>query len=120
MEATNVASWEKVKDNYEIWKTLMKNYLVGNDLWDAIETPSTPRHDAHRMNAMALHIIQRSCGSKNFDEIWQFDKAQAAWNHLCVRYSDNELKAKPDIEQGIHEFKCNMELIFFSFKKFMF
>eukprot|EP00256_Glycine_max_P051251 XP_014617212.1 uncharacterized protein LOC102663989 [Glycine max] len=101
MEATNVASWEKVKDNYEIWKTLMKNYLVGNDLWDAIETPSTPRHDAHRMNAMALHIIQRSCGSKNFDEIWQFDKAQAAWNHLCVRYSDNELKAKPDIEQGV-------------------
>lgn len=114
MEDTYVESWKKVEDDYERWETKTKNSLVSNDVWDIIEAPSTPTQDnAIRKNATALNIIQQSCGSKNFDEVRRVKTAKEAWNRLKDRYSSDELKAKPDIEQGIHVFKCNMELHFF-------
>ncbi|TKY70070.1 Ankyrin repeat domain-containing protein 50 [Spatholobus suberectus] len=107
MEATNVASWGSVqevltKDNFQRWKTLMKNYLLAKNLWAVVENDSTkftsPR--SRRMNAEALLIIQLSCGSKIFDDIRHFETAKEAWNHLCSHYG-SELKAKLDIEHGV-------------------
>ncbi|KAK7407126.1 hypothetical protein VNO78_08776 [Psophocarpus tetragonolobus] len=82
------------KHNYKRWKTLMKNYLVGKDLWSVVEYAAACET---RKNAKALHIIQLSCGSKIFHEISGFENAKDVWDHLESLYGSHELRAQPDI-----------------------
>ncbi|RDY06785.1 hypothetical protein CR513_09178, partial [Mucuna pruriens] len=106
MEATNVASCRciqevSIKDNYERWKILTKNYLLGENLWVVVESDSDLKKPKNKkMNAKALHIIQVSCGLKIFDDIKGYKTAKEAWNYLGSRYG-SEVKAMPDIEQGV-------------------
>lgn len=122
MDSTNVAATRGIvqealtRDNYERWKTLMKNYLLGKNLWSVVESGSVPtdqrrvreerererKRKRKRKEAEALHIIQLSCGSKILDEISHFETPRDAWNHLSVRYG-SELRAEADIEQGVVE-----------------
>ncbi|XP_061343025.1 ankyrin repeat-containing protein ITN1-like [Gastrolobium bilobum] len=106
MEAKSVASNGIVhevltKDNYKRWKTLMKNYLLGQDLWVVVENASEVADEVSRRmnNAKALHIIQLSCGPGILDEISHFETAKEAWNYLSAQYG-KELKAKRDTEQA--------------------
>jgi len=94
--------------NYEEWKTLMKNYLIGKNLWDVVvgTGSSSTEVEARRMNGEALHLIQLSCGPHIFDQIKDFETAQRAWNHLATLYG-SEFKAQPHIRHGTYYvFRC--------------
>ena len=110
MAAANIASTGIVlepltKDNYENWRALVENYLVGQGLWHGIveSDPNKPDsekdNDWRSKNAKALHAIQLACGSENLSNIRTFKKAREAWNHLRVAFSE-DVRAFPDIEQG--------------------
>ncbi|KAL2348892.1 hypothetical protein Fmac_002892 [Flemingia macrophylla] len=98
MEAKSLGIFEVLtKGNYDRWNILMKNYLMGRNLWTVVEKqgtgyPSWP-------NRKALYTIQQACESKIFDEIKDFTSAKDAWNFLASRYG-SDLTGKPDIEQG--------------------
>ncbi|XP_022631656.1 uncharacterized protein LOC106777304 isoform X2 [Vigna radiata var. radiata] len=85
MESIGVVSRGIVREvltryNYQEWKTLMENYLRGENLWEVVESDSV--FDAQR-NAKALHIIQLSCAPNIFDQIKHFQTSHIAWNHLA-------------------------------------
>ncbi|XP_014519692.1 uncharacterized protein LOC106776735 [Vigna radiata var. radiata] len=105
MECIGVASRGIVHEvltryNYQEWKTLMKSYLRGENLWDVVENgyASTPI-DAQR-DAKALHIIQLSCAPNIFNEIKDFQTAHIAWNHLA-KVCRSEFKIQPHIRHGV-------------------
>ena len=72
----------------------MKTYLMAQGLWDIVEAtnePPTPENIAafmpwSKMNAMALHVIQISCGPDTFSDIMKITSARYAWNTLAEKY----------------------------------
>ena len=112
MSATSVGSRGIVhevltKDNYEEWSVLVKNYLMGQGLWDVVESnaeideENREEYEAwKRQNARALHIIQLSCDSEVLSQIKQVETAKEAWNCLKASFGA-DLHAIPDIEQGM-------------------
>ncbi|WVZ09144.1 hypothetical protein V8G54_013674 [Vigna mungo] len=101
MECIGVASRGIVHEvltryNYQQWKTLMKSYLRGENLWNVVENgyASTPI-DAQR-DAKALHIIQLSCAPNIFEQIEHLQTAHEAWNHLAI-VCRSEFKVQPHI-----------------------
>lgn len=87
------------KENYENWSVLVRNYLIGEGLWDMVTDSNTEDELWEKKNARALHAIQLSCGSDNLTHIRNYQKAKDAWNHLQTLFSTNS-KAQPDVEQG--------------------
>ncbi|KZV54483.1 Ankyrin repeat family protein [Dorcoceras hygrometricum] len=83
------------EDNYESWKTCLKNYLVGHDLWAVVSGKFTEpdKHEEHRhdewkkKNALALHAIQLSCGKGVYSKFHEKThlSAEFVWNHLVER-----------------------------------
>ncbi|XP_014519691.1 uncharacterized protein LOC106776734 [Vigna radiata var. radiata] len=105
MECIGVASRGIVHEvltryNYQQWKTLMKSYLRGENLWNVVENgyASTPI-DAQR-DAKALHIIQLSCAPNIFEQIEHLQTAHEAWNHLAI-VCRSEFKVQPHIRHGV-------------------
>ncbi|XP_024640196.1 uncharacterized protein [Medicago truncatula] len=96
------------KDNYDYWSCLVRNYLLGQDLWGfvtSISESTGPRSRRetevwNRRNGKALHIIQLACGPENINLIKDLQSAREAWNELSTHYS-SDLSADPDIEQGV-------------------
>ncbi|MCH90655.1 ankyrin repeat protein, partial [Trifolium medium] len=81
------------KDNYERWRSVMQNYLQGQDLWDDIiidkikkEPIKDPDHQASKKmkEGKTFHIFQLSKASLNIN-----------FNN------QNGLEVLPDIEQGL-------------------
>ncbi|XP_010242785.1 PREDICTED: protein ACCELERATED CELL DEATH 6-like [Nelumbo nucifera] len=77
-------------DNYDDWKILMKNYLVGKNLWGIVDEterePPTddPSYAAWReKNSKALHAIQISCGTDMFSHVKKLSSAREAWKCLA-------------------------------------
>lgn len=109
MAAASIASTGIVlevltNDNYENWSTLVKNYLVGQGLWQGIvegdsKIELVSNGDWISKNGRALHAIQLACGSDTLGKIRQFKTAKDAWNHLKASFSE-DVRAYPDIEQG--------------------
>ncbi|RHN50409.1 putative ankyrin repeat-containing domain, PGG domain-containing protein [Medicago truncatula] len=106
MEAASIASTGIVlevltRENYLDWSALVKNYLIGKDLWDDIvEGNLDAQHsDWKSKNGQALHAIQLSCGHYTLGQIRNCVTAQEAWNRLKAAFSEN-LNADQDIEQG--------------------
>ncbi|XP_034684485.1 uncharacterized protein LOC117913589 isoform X3 [Vitis riparia] len=82
---------ELTEENYENWKACLRNYLIGQGLWDVVsgvdpkpgEKGETEAFETWRKkNAMALHAIQMSCGSHALVNIRETDSAKFAWDHL--------------------------------------
>ena len=103
METTPACSAAVVEvlrqDNYLDWSVRVKTYLMANDLWDIVD-PSigcpTPRNEAaskdwSRTNAMALHVIQKSCGPATFSDIRQVNSARTAWETLARLFGPKDL-----------------------------
>ncbi|KAJ1431088.1 PGG domain [Sesbania bispinosa] len=129
MEGSSVASSGIVhqvltkSNNYKRWKTLMKNYLQGQGLWDVIDTPPADTEDIEQglgdvvesvsevemrkmKNAKALHIIQLSCGGEVVDEISHFETARDAWYYLSRQYGEevmNRLKVKATAKSVLYD-----------------
>ncbi|XP_047153900.1 uncharacterized protein LOC124825342 [Vigna umbellata] len=102
MENIGVASRGIVREvltryNYQEWKTLMENYLRGENLWEVEESDSV--FDAQR-NAKALHIIQLSCAPNILDQIKHFQTSHIAWNHLAD-VCRSEFKGQLHIRYGV-------------------
>ncbi|KAJ7974927.1 Ankyrin repeat-containing protein [Quillaja saponaria] len=82
------------RDNYAEWRVCMKNYLLGQDLWDVIVEDQLPGSDIdtseskswRRKNAAALHAIQMSCGPESFSKTMEIDSAKSAWDALYNKY----------------------------------
>ncbi|GLT52284.1 hypothetical protein SLA2020_256320 [Shorea laevis] len=76
------------RDNYERWSILMRHYLMGQGLWDIVESSQLPaegnmRDQWIKKNALALHVIKFSCGEENFDQIKGMDSAKDVWDALA-------------------------------------
>ncbi|GKV49111.1 hypothetical protein SLEP1_g55878 [Rubroshorea leprosula] len=74
------------EDNYKRWCIFMQHYLVAQDLWDVVLSSEMPEEDLRdwvRKNALALHAIKISCGTKSFDRIEEMNSAKDAWNVLA-------------------------------------
>jgi hypothetical protein len=108
MATANIASTGIVlevltRDNYLDWSALVKNYLIGKDLWDNIVEGNldSERVDWKSKNGQALHAIQLSCGHYTLRLIRNCVTAKEAWNHLKAVFRE-DLKADDhyDIEQG--------------------
>ena len=82
------------EDNYLEWSVRVKTYLMAQDLWDIVEAtnePPTPENEAafkvwSKTNAMALHVIQISCGPDTFSDIREITSARIAWDTLAGKY----------------------------------
>ncbi|KAJ7974917.1 Ankyrin repeat-containing protein [Quillaja saponaria] len=83
------------QDNYAEWHVWMKNYLLGQDLWDVIVEVQSPDCDIDtaefkswkRKNAAALHAIHMSCGSEALSVTMENDiTAKKAWDALYNKY----------------------------------
>ncbi|XP_021822521.1 uncharacterized protein LOC110763934 [Prunus avium] len=99
MEASGVLAGAIVmevlhKNNYMHWSVLVKNYLLAQDLWDAVEATAEPPKGEdqdsddrlktwRKKNAMALHTIQISCGPEAFSVIRDMTSAKIAWDTLA-------------------------------------
>ncbi|XP_042499355.1 ankyrin repeat-containing protein ITN1-like isoform X2 [Macadamia integrifolia] len=78
------------KYNYGLWKTFMKNYLVGQGLWDIVdgieckpEDTTTPEFKNWReKNGKALHAILISCEDEFLSFINMTDSAKDVWYQL--------------------------------------
>ncbi|MCI06605.1 hypothetical protein A2U01_0027665, partial [Trifolium medium] len=93
-------------DNYENWSCLVRNYLLGHDLWDVVapsvsEIGAQSRLEAERWNmknAKALHIIQLACGgSETLTHIRDFHTAKEVWDYFLAKYTKLN---DSDIEQA--------------------
>lgn len=82
--------------NYMDWSVRVKTYLMGQDLWDIVEaTRQPPRAEDdeavskawNKNNAMALHVIQISCGPDSFSHIRRISSAKIAWDTLAEKYT---------------------------------
>ncbi|GAU39604.1 hypothetical protein TSUD_276440 [Trifolium subterraneum] len=123
MAASNIASTGIVlevltKDNYLDWSVLVKNYLIGKELWYNIVEGKLDREHSNweSKNGQALHAIQLSCGHHTLSQIRNFETAHKAWNHLKDIFSE-DLKAadQHDIEQGC--LQSDIDLFHMAIKK---
>ena len=76
------------QDNYLDWSVRVKTSLMAQSLWDIVESRSgspTPENVAV-LNAMALHVIQNSCGPDTFSDIREITSARIAWETLAGKY----------------------------------
>ncbi|CAA3011901.1 Ankyrin repeat family [Olea europaea subsp. europaea] len=83
---------ELTEDSFETWKNCLKNYFVGNGLWDVVSKESKPdktnkqeREEWKKKNALALHAIQLSCGSAIYSKFKDHISAHYVWTHLTER-----------------------------------
>ena len=82
------------QDNYLDWSVRVKTYLMALDLWGVVESrsdSSRPENEAafkvwSKTNAMALHVIQNSCGPDTFSDIREITSARIAWETLAGKY----------------------------------
>ncbi|KAG7946505.1 hypothetical protein I3843_14G042700 [Carya illinoinensis] len=90
-------------DNYADWSVKMKNNLLAQGLWDIVETGSEPpKLDDHvveyeawrKMNDVALHAIQTSCGMDILSRINKISSAKIAWETLAEMFM--ELRRRED------------------------
>ncbi|CAA2992051.1 ankyrin repeat family [Olea europaea subsp. europaea] len=80
------------EDSFETWKNCLKNYFIGNGLWDVVSKESKPdktnKHEREKWkkkNALALHAIQLSCGSAIYSKFKDHISAHYVWTHLTER-----------------------------------
>nr|DAD22616.1 TPA_asm: hypothetical protein HUJ06_024079 [Nelumbo nucifera] len=113
MSSTNIIAPSAIvpefltKDNYEDWVVWLRNYLLGEELWEIVDgtepipQATQPQYKTWRKkNAQALHAIQITCGADMFSHIKQFDVAKPAWDHLAsIHQSQTEqIKLLPQTE----------------------
>ncbi|XP_060190456.1 uncharacterized protein LOC132619627 [Lycium barbarum] len=81
------------QSNYNVWKTCMDSYLVGEDLWDVVNGSYTsPPIDGSenssaykkwkQINAKAEFILKRSISHSLFDHIIKCKSAHEIWRTL--------------------------------------
>lgn len=74
------------EDNYERWSVLMRNYLIGEGLWNNIisvdDIIDVDDENWRRRNAKALYAIQLWCGPDYFKRISKMEHARDAWTRL--------------------------------------
>ncbi|GAU39605.1 hypothetical protein TSUD_276450 [Trifolium subterraneum] len=122
MAAANIASTGIVlevltRDNYLDWSVLVKNYLIGKNLWHKIVEGDLDRRDDswESKNGQALHAIQISCGHYTLRQIRNFETAQDAWNHLKADFNEDLKAEHHDIEKG--GFQSEIDLFHVALKK---
>lgn len=97
MDFNDRANWLGVEllnqFNYKVWKTCMKSYLAGEDLWDVVnESNASPPTNKLRnssaykkwkqINAKAEFILKRSISSNLFDHIIECKSTHEIWRTL--------------------------------------
>ncbi|KAM7262501.1 hypothetical protein ACFE04_000184 [Oxalis oulophora] len=92
-------------DNYDTWSACLKSYLLGQDLWDIVESPPMNDNDFpnteeykvwRRKNAAALHAILFSCGPLLLSDVSYMSSANTVWNKLAEidqipNYTDDDV-----------------------------
>ncbi|KAH0642169.1 hypothetical protein KY289_033143 [Solanum tuberosum] len=80
------------QSNYKVWKTCMKSYHVGEDLWDAVNVNNTSLVDGlkncsaykkwKQINPKAEFILKRTISSDLFDHIIKCKSTHEIWKTL--------------------------------------
>ncbi|KAG6678760.1 hypothetical protein I3842_14G096400 [Carya illinoinensis] len=96
---TNTSPLELLtNDNYVDWSVKMKNNLLAQGLWDIVERGSKPpKLDDHvveyeawrKMNDVALHAIQSSCGMDILSRINKISSAKIVWEMLAKMFIES-------------------------------
>lgn len=108
---------ELTEDNFENWKACMRNYLIGQGLWDVVsDVDHKPeklsgffaQHEEteelqpwRKKNALALHAIQMSCGPDALVTVRETDSAKFAWDHL-VELRHHQTQRLPQVQRSIN------------------
>ncbi|KAG7946591.1 hypothetical protein I3843_14G047200 [Carya illinoinensis] len=97
---TNIFPLELLgNDNYVDWSVKMKNYLLGQGLWNLVETsskPSKPDDDVvefeawRKRNDMTLQAIQSSCGMDILCQINNICSANISWEILAKMFMERQ------------------------------
>ncbi|XP_050365308.1 uncharacterized protein LOC126783816 [Argentina anserina] len=99
-------------DNYQDWSKHVETYLLGEDLWDVVESTSEIPKQAHykaefkfwrKNNARALHIIRKCCGPDQFALIRDETSASKAWHKLSTMFKPDNAPDNNEEEFGKHE-----------------
>ena len=93
------------RDNYLVWSACIKNYLLAQALWDAIETTTEPPNPEdvvefnawRKKNTAALHAIQISCSVDIQARIGEDDTAKIVWDAFAESY-DPKAQGSSSIE----------------------
>ncbi|XP_027073877.1 uncharacterized protein [Coffea arabica] len=108
--AIGIVPEELTEDNYEEWKRCLKYYLVGHGLWGVVsgkeqdplkesEDKKQEHEEWQKRNALALHAIQLSCGTRTYVKFKAaHNSAHVAWNHLAEKLKPHKLLTAHDLE----------------------
>ncbi|KAG2669675.1 hypothetical protein I3760_14G043200 [Carya illinoinensis] len=99
METNNFPLELLGNDNYANWSVKMKNYLLGQGLWDIVETssskPPKPDDDVvefeawRKRNDTTLQAIQSSCGIDILSHINNNCSAKTVWESLAKMFMES-------------------------------
>ncbi|KAJ0580511.1 putative ankyrin repeat-containing domain, PGG domain, ankyrin repeat-containing domain superfamily [Helianthus annuus] len=110
MALIGIVTEEFKEEYYDYWKTCLKSYLVGQDLWDVVTSEAEEKEKSQewqRKNAQALHAIQLACGSQSYAKYKKnaHVTAKIAWDHLVEMRPIPQLSGVAHDQQDASDFK---------------
>ncbi|KAJ0580505.1 putative cation transporter, ankyrin repeat-containing domain, PGG domain-containing protein [Helianthus annuus] len=110
MAMIGIVTEEFKEEYYDYWKTCLKSYLVGQDLWDVVTSEAEEKEKSQewqRKNAQALHAIQLACGSQSYAKYKKkaHVTAKIAWDHLVEMRPIPQLCGVAHDRQDASDFK---------------
>jgi hypothetical protein len=107
-------------ENYLYWSYVMKNFLIGKDMWSYIDGTSmkpTDKKDAdkyaeilktwNRNNSKVITWINNSVSQSIGMQLAKFDTAQEVWEHLKRLYEQSNFAKRYKLESDIRDLKQN-------------
>ncbi|KAK2397651.1 hypothetical protein QL285_059206 [Trifolium repens] len=107
-------------ENYPYWSYVMKNFLIGKDMWSYIDGTSvkpTDKKDAdkyaeafkawNKNNSKVITWINNSVSQSIGMQLSKFDTAQEVWEHLKRLYEQSNFAKRYKLESDIRELKQN-------------
>ncbi|GLT78806.1 hypothetical protein SLA2020_503310 [Shorea laevis] len=97
-------------DEYEDWTIFLKNYLLTQDLWDAVEKGTDALPSSDKKNAAALLAIHMTCSPHVFALIKDISSAKEAWNKLAEMHQHWQSLCHPKLptSSGIPSLSSNI------------
>jgi plasmid maintenance system antidote protein VapI len=106
-------------ENYSYWSYVMKNFLIGKDMWGYIDGTSvkpTNIMDAkyaetlkiwNKSNSKVITWINNSVSQSIGMQLTKYDTAQEIWDHLKRLYEQSNFAKRYKLESEIRDLKQN-------------
>lgn len=84
------------RENFDVWKTAAKSYLIIKGLWEVIDKDISPE-DSPETNAKAIREITLIIEQTPYNYIEDSDSARTVWDKLCKAFDDSGIARKVSI-----------------------